>query len=605
MTTLRRLLATIALGVLIVAGALGAGILFGKPAATDEVGGYGVASDDSVQGRPYRGDAEREAALVSAERGRLDLVREVSATAPSRMTWLTGPYRVPTTPAATLVLPPREDPYTLAELEEAAPDSVATQADGSILVQENVVALAGATLDLSTGGDALRLRSGADGFVSIITLGGGLIAHGADQAPLAITSFDPASGGTDADTSDGRAYLRVIGGTVDLQHAALEDLGFWSGETGGLALTGTDVPAQPETGDAGTESGVTPTLSASELAALTDGVARPGGTVSGTISDVTATGNAFGLFASWTTKLAVSGLRVHGSLVDGIVLNRSVTATTIESSESTGNAVDGIVVERSSSGITMTGVTASHNGRNGLSIDARPMALGPSATGSPAVEYGDVHLDGGTVAGNAGYGLRIDGGEGITVTGTDVTGGVVGIALDDGASGVEVAGNRLAGQSRQALSINGGVEGRVHDNRISGVDTGVRIHDASAVVADNEFTDITNHAVTLVGTATGVRVTGNTVAGDGAKPFSDRASGGYFARNDVDAWEQRVTATSVVRTIAQPLTIVWVALGVLLLFTAVAGFRHHHGRAEREAERRPLTELSPGIVTAEELRGKA
>lgn len=605
MNTLRRFLATIALGVLIVAVAVAAGIFWGNPAQRDAVGGYGVASDDPVQGRPYRGDPEREAALVVAERGRLDLVRQVASTAPSRMTWLDGPYRVPTTPAPTLVLPPRQAPYSLEELETLSPTSVAAQDDGSVLISENIVALAGAALDLSADGNAVRLLSAPDRFVSVITLGGELTAHGAADAPLTVTSVDPASGSADTSTADGRAYVRVIGGTVDLQQTAFEHLGFWSGETGGLALTGTDTPAgsEPAAGDAaaGDDASDTPLLSADELATLTADSTRPGA-VTGALTDVTVTGDAFGLFVSRATKLTMTGLRVHDSLVDGIVLNRSVTESTIESSESTGNAVDGIVVERSCSGIAMSGVSASQNGRNGISVDARPLALGPSASGSPAAQYGSLQLQGGTIADNAGYGIRVDGGNDIAIGDSVVTGGVVGIALDHGSSGVELATNRFEGQSRQAISVAGGVQSTIHGNRIESVDTGVRVEDAAAVVEDNEFAHITNHAVTLAGKATGVRVTGNTVAGNGAAPFHDAAAGGYFAGNDVDGWEQRVTPTSVVRTIAQPLTIVWVALGVLLLFTMVAGYRHHHGRAARQAERRPLTELTRGIVSPDEAR---
>ena len=43
-------------------------------------------------------------------------------------------------------------------------------------------------------------------------------------------------------TDDGRAYLRSIGGQISIEHAEISSLGFWSGRTGGLALTGTDRP---------------------------------------------------------------------------------------------------------------------------------------------------------------------------------------------------------------------------------------------------------------------------------------------------------------------------------------------------------------------------
>jgi hypothetical protein len=97
-------------------------------------------------------------------------------------------------------------------------------------------------------------------------------------------------------------------------------------------------------------------------------------------------------------------------------------------------------------------------------------------------------------------------------------------------------------------------------------------------------------------------VTGNDVAGRGSTPFYDDATGGYFAGNDTEAWEKPLTPTSVVSIITQPLTLVWTALGVLLLFTAVTG--HRRSTVDRSLERRPLTELSRGIVPVEAVRGR-
>jgi hypothetical protein len=250
-------------------------------------------------------------------------------------------------------------------------------------------------------------------------------------------------------------------------------------------------------------------------------------------------------------------------------------------------------------------VTASGNGRNGISIDGRPLVDGPSANGTPVGDYGDVQVRDSSVADNSRYGIQVTGGDAVTVTGTEVTANVVGIALDHGATGVEIADNTLTGQQRQSISISGGVEGAaVRDNRFDSVDTGVRIRGASAVVDGNRFDDISNHAVTLVGDATGVRVTGNTIAGHGSTPFYDDATGGYFARNDTEGWEKPVTVDSVLQsTIGQPLTLVWTALGVLLLATAVTG-RRRRGTRDPYLEQRPLTELTRGIVPVEELRGR-
>ncbi len=504
------------------------------------------------------------------------------------------------------MLPARLEPYTLADLQELAPKTFVAQPDGSFLLSENLVALGGATLDLNSGGPTtIRMLSDREAFVSIIAIGGAFKAVGTAGAPVAFVSHDPATGTPDTDTTDGRAYIRVIGGTVDLRHAGFTDLGFWSGETGGLSLTGVESrDPQSAIGDPQTPVGGAPTLSGEELSELVADEEPAPGPITGAISDVTVSRNAFGLFVSLATKLAIRGVSVSDSLVDGIVMHRHVTESTIESSRSTGNAVDGIVVEPSSSAITMTAVTSSGNGRNGISVDCRPLADRPTAGGTPVSEYGDVHVNDSIVADNSRYGIQVNGGQSITIADSDITANVVGIALDGGASGVDVSNNTMREQGRQSISIRGGVDQTtVHDNRLESVDTGVQIADASAAIEDNTFTDVSNHAVTLVGKATGVRVIGNTIAGYGRTPIHDDAVGGYVAGNDTEQWQKQVTPSSVVHTIAQPLTLVWVSLAVLLLFTAMSGRRMRNSR-HPYSDRRPLTELTPGIVSVDKLKGR-
>lgn len=605
MSTLRRFLGTLAVGAAIITIALVAGVALNGVRLTGPAEAADLDGGTTVQGRPYGGDPDQEASLVRAEQQRMDVVKSIASSVPSQVDRVDGPFRVPTTPATTLVLTARTEPYTLADLQELAPETFVVQPDGSFLLSENLVVLRGAALELvSAAPPAIKLLSSPAAFVSIVSLGGRLTLNGSAESPAAFGSFDPGTGTPDTSTADGRAYIRAVGGTVDLQHASFGELGFWAGETGGLSLTGADgADPVPAAGDAASEVGGAPTISDEELTALrVDEQAAPG-MVSGIIADVSTNGNAFGIFVSMATKLAITGTRVHDSLIDGIVLHRFVTDSTIESTRAIGNSRDGIAVERSSSAIAMTGVTASANGRNGITIDGRSLVDGPSANGTPVAEYGDVHVSDSTVADNARYGIQVSGGNTVSVTGSDIVANVVGIALDHGASGVTIAGNALADQERQSISISGGVDGsEVRENYFASVDTGVRIRGAAAVVEDNSFTAISNHAVTLVGDTTGVRVTGNTVAGHGSTPFHDDAAGGYFARNDTEGWAKPVTVDSVVQTtIGQPLTLVWAVLGALLLVTAISGYRRR-GTRDPYLEQRPLTELSRGIVPVEELR---
>lgn len=615
MSTLRRLLRTILAGVLIVLVAVGAGIVLRDLRPMDATGRNEIAANGTVQGRLYPGNPEQEAQLVAREDDRLDYVRTVGASVPGQVDGVDGPYRIPTTPAATLVLPAREDPYTFDELRELAPETLVQESEESFVLSENVVALPGATLQVATDTPlTINLASNADAFVSIVVIGGTFDVSGTASAPVTFASRDSASGAADTRTDDGRAYVRVIGGTANIHHARFSDLGFWSGDTGGLALTGLDAspaltpdagtPVDPAAADSTSDAeGGAPTLSPDQLQPPADDAVPETGLVTGELEDVWATGNAFGLFVSRAEHLAVSGSRIRDSLVDGIVFHRLVTDSSIATTESSGNAVDGVSVERSSSSIDISGLTSVQNGRNGISFDGRPLADGPSASGTPVTGYGGFSVTGSTVADNARYGVEVQGGDGVTITDTSVSAGIVGIALNHGARNVEVSGDTLSGQSRQSIALAAGVDQmRIEQNAISSVDTGVHVRNAVAQVSGNTFRDVSNHAVTLVGTVTGTQVTGNTIAGHGSTPVFDDALGGHVSGNDLDGWETPPTVASVLSTFLQPLTVIWILLALLLLFTALTGHRRH-GIRHPYPERVPLTSLSDGVASPESLRG--
>jgi len=571
------------------------------------VGRNEIASNGTVQGRLYRGDPQNEPVLVAAEDQRIELVRTMSASVPWRIEGVDGPYRIPTSPATTLVLTARSAPYTVADLQRLAPKTFVRQPDGSFLLSENVVALPGVTLDFSSATPVtIALLSTPGKFVSIVTIGGGVTAAGTAEAPVTFVSRDPATGGPDTMTNDGRAYVRIIGGPVNLKYAAFSDLGFWSGDTGGLALTGVEAPtAPPPPADSATRGQAgAPTLSADQLAALTAETQLQPGYVSGTVDHVTTTGNAFGLFITRATGITLSNSSISNSLIDGIVLHRWVTQAKIESSQTMGNAVDGLSIARSSGSVAITALTASQNGRNGVSIDGRPLADGPSATGTPTDPFGNIQVSDSTISDNARYGIEVSGAHGTTVTGSTVSGNEVGVVLHHEAANVRIVKNKLDHQHLQAVAISGGVtDTDIEGNRISSVDTGVRIAGGTATVERNSFTGISRHAVTLADRVSGTRVTGNTIQGLGTTPIHDDAAGGYVADNNVDEWKQPVTARSILNTLGQPLTLVWVTLGLLVVFTALTGHRRRDIR-NPFADRVPLTELSAGIVSPEELRGQ-
>jgi len=346
----------------------------------------------SVSGRAYPGDPDQEARLVRAEDERLVYVRTVSSAARWRVDDLDGPYRLRTSPSLTLVLPAREQPYTLADLLALAPDTLVRQPDGAYLLSENIVVLGGASLSLeSAEGLTLRMQSQAESFVSIVTFGGSLKIAGTPEHPLAIQSWDSDSGTVDRATTDGRAYLRVIGGNASLQNASLSSLGFWSGDTGGLALTGTHPVAGFDATDNAEAAPVAGArlLPAGELSSETEPVAPDLGYVSAAIDNVTVTGNTYGIFVSDAKGVTVRNSRISDSLVNGLVFHRFVTESVVSRTVSSDNAIDGFTVDRSSQNVVFDGLTSERNGRDGVSLDGQALALGPNARGTAVDLYGD------------------------------------------------------------------------------------------------------------------------------------------------------------------------------------------------------------------------
>src|SRR5688572_9028177 len=88
-----------------------------------------------ITGTAYPGDPHAEAAIVAAEDARLVDVRSAAASRAGAGVEEGTLFRVLTEPRATLVVPEREESYTLEELAEEAPESVEVTSDGSYLVK--------------------------------------------------------------------------------------------------------------------------------------------------------------------------------------------------------------------------------------------------------------------------------------------------------------------------------------------------------------------------------------------------------------------------------------------------------------------------------------
>jgi hypothetical protein len=599
-------------------------------------GGTTSPGDKVIDRLPYPGDPEAEAAYVADEDRRLVEVRTVDSLARWSKTSLNAPYRIATGSAYTLVLTPRRDVYTVKDLLGLAPQTFVRQPDGGYLLSEHIVVQSGATLNLSSaGGLKLRLASDPDGFVSIVNYGGVLNVQGAQGKPVRLTSWNRDTNSPDLLTNDGRAYIRSLGGQVRFRYAELSDLGFWSGRTGGLSLTGTDRPnsgsldklgktmqvgkraTQERAADKTAQKNQPPSVTLNGAGKSTLSQVLPAGKlplpevsiadpeysyVSALIQNTTIKRDAFGLFAASANGLDIRNSKFDDSLVDGVVMHRYVTNAVVDSSTADGNAGDGFVLSRATTGIVLSEIEANRNHRNGLTMSGLPLADGPSATGSSLGSYGNNTVSNSKLSDNARYGVEVVGGSNIGVNANDLHGNDMGIVVRGGATAVSVVGNRVTQPLRQGIAVRDGVRTSVvSGNIVSGGTTSVYVRDSGAAIQRNTLSDAISHAVSLVGSVSATKVTQNTISGRGPSAIDIKRAANVNTRrwdNDESHWSDTTPFLITLKRFLQPLTAMWLLLAALLIFTAARGTRRIRRVIHPYADKAPVTDGMPVPATA-------
>ena len=588
------LAAALLVGGVVAGGIVGGAVLPVDPAGAAEPNPPSGGSDAAPP--PYPGDPQAESLLVAAEEDRLTSVRE-SAQVALRTGIGLAPYRLSTGDRRTLVLVARPAAYTLDELVRTAPVTIAQQPDGSYLVSESIVVQEGATLSITSDQAAVvHLSSGPDGFVSIVGIGGAIQLGGVDGAPVTIKSWDPATASADLTTADGRSYVRVIGGSAEFTHVVFADLGFWSGRTGGVALTGTESAADDSAADLGDASLLPADGSGAGGYDLTpdDDVS---GVVTGRLTDISVTRGAFGLFVTRADGVSLVDSAITGSLVGGVVFHRDVTNSRISRTTSKSNAIDGFAVTRASTGVIIEGVTAIGNGRNGISLEGAPLAEGPSATGTSVASYGKNQVRQSRSAGNLHYGIAVVGGSGIVVEGNAVGDGEMGIVVSHGAEQVTIIDNEVRRAEQQGIALrNAGTDAMVTGNTVQAGLIGVYARDAGGTFEDNWIEGVESHGIALVGKTGESIIRGNTISGSGPSAIDvDRTKAVTVGENATDEWTVTRPLPVVLRSIFRPLTVVWILLAIVLIATAISVARRGRQRGIRDpyAENAPAAQLHP------------
>jgi hypothetical protein len=549
-------------------------------------------------------ESERQADLVAGEDQRV--MEALVAGLPNREhPKVRQAYRT-TSSGLNLVLTKRRAPYTFDDLRQLAPETLVPQAKGSFLLRENIIVGAGATLSISPNQPLkIKMRSGPDGFVSIVAEGGRLRLNGTASAPITIQSWDVSRGRQDTDVTDGRAYLRASGQLV-ARHATFSRLGFWSGRTGGVSVVGSgstlgqdlDAGAVIDGKTAGNSpieagSGKTQLLPAGKLPAAAQDPNQSFGTQ---ISDSTMVGNVFGLFLTANSGARIENTVIRKSLVDGLVLHRDVDSASIKNVRVEQSGSDGVVVSRKVEGTVLTQLVVRRNGRDGIVLAGRPLANGPSASGSSTRAFGNNVLTASQSADNVRIGVHVIGGTAVRVQGNSVSGGRSGIVVSDGATDVDIDSNRVAGSTANGIQVRESRKVTVTGNVVRNAQTGIHVRNASGMFRQNSTSGVTLHGITFVGRVVGSVAEQNLLSGSGTSAIdvvrvTDRQVP-KLAANDLSGWSRTVTSDSLISVLLHPLTVIWMLVALLLL----AMSRPRRATSQLPYRNDPLT-VGSGAVT--------
>lgn len=437
---------------------------------------------------------DRAATLVAAEDARLLAVLR-------GLPFRTRPYLDRAHGAPTLVLPPAPTPYDLGSLVALG---AATRTGTTVDLVTSVLVTPGARLRLEAPDGELRLASGPGGFTSIVAWDAELTVAGAPGHPLRVGSRDPSSG-PDRLPDDGRAYLRSVGGRLDVSDAELTALGFRAGRTGGLAVTGhTDGPA------------------------------------TATVSRTTVRDGEYGLFVTDARGVAVTDSVFTGHRNEGIRLHRDTRDVSVRRTSASGNGADGVIADRGSADVTLEDVDASDNAGWGVAIAASPLAARPDASGRPVGGTAGFLLRSVRTVADGRGGIELDGTTGLRLTGCAVTGVPVGVFVHGGTRDLDVASCTVVGAGRAGFAVrDGGLGVRLHDNRVGDAATGIHVRDTAVEVVDDDVTGATRHGVSLIGAVAGSTVRDTIVAGSGPSAVDVRRATGpvTLVGNQVESWD--------------------------------------------------------------------
>lgn len=482
--------------------------------------GMQVKAAVNIKGNGYR--VEGNHGLLAAEQpakqatathevlagwGRGNIVRDNTVQAEARKQ--REPFRAAHKPEgpATIVLPPRPQPYTLSEMLARFPASFERISPGVVLLKEHVLLAKGGSMQLgSQDTGELRLLSRTTGFVSLVGFRSSLTLRGLADLPFQISSWNPDSGGPDNDLADGRAYVLVRGGRMDIDYSVLADLGFGLGQTSGVAWKGY-----------GTE------LS------------------QGDVHHSRFERNQFGAYTYEAENMRWLGNSFTANRGYGFDPHDFSSGFLVEENIASDNGSHGIIFSRGCANNIIRRNTVTNNRGHGIFIDdGKVLKNGDPRYEKPVPSNNNVVEDN-LVRGNV-VGIAFEGGSGNIVRGNRLEANQSGVRLNDNVSGNTFSDNTINGSSEIAFHLlNGSARNQITGNQIVGGKGGVVTSESPAnQITGNTIGGIAGRGIALHGAATDTFIHNNQIAGNGSQAIDTNHAEGIdparITNNQTSAW---------------------------------------------------------------------
>jgi parallel beta-helix repeat protein len=383
----------------------------------------------------------------------------------------------------SVVLLSRTRPYTIPEVAAGLPESVSEVGPGTWSVREPILVAAGASLTITSDQvTELRLLSTPGRFTSIVGWKAAIRFAGSTDRRIRVTSWDPATGASDVNGADGRAYVLAKGGELTTIDADFSRLGFATGESSGVAWRG-----------------------------------WPGEPSRGTVTGSSFVANYFGAYTFEAVAMRWAGNLFADNDLYGFDPHDDSNGFVVTNNEALSNGSHGFIFSRGCTGNDIRSNLSMANTGGGIVIDDGRVAEDGDPRHAAAVPSSDNVIEGNVALFNR-VGIGLQGGSSNVVRGNLIAANRLGVQATNHVAATSVIGNVLANNSVMGIDLEAGSSDTVvSGNVIIGGKVGVAVGAGDGDrVTSNEIAGILGRGIILEGPLPGVEVSDNLVSGQGS-----------------------------------------------------------------------------------------